>query len=332
MLTFSNMSLDQIGNPPANIFSPEMLGFLNDVMNIILKGALNNDPESMAIIVILLVGSIVGLVVLYNASKVMFGLVKRLVLFFIVLGFVAGFFINFYDKIFTPNPDPLYLVLGAFGVGSAIISLIISFVALNEKAQAARTLRQEQITEIKSRLKQELTAEQYARMEKNTSIGAIPTIKPTQASQPKMMTQQAYAQEAPVPQTTMQEAFTTQNLLSSVQDRSILTVFTYIVVSEFGVFSSVTVAAPNVMAGVLLFIGFIIGAFVFIRKSYHSYLVGVSQLFIGVIFALLLSIILGNFWGTIPLETLLSIEYFKTPALVATVTGMAVSLFMGSKE
>ena len=326
------MSLEQIGQPPANIFSGETIGFVNDAVKIIVEGAMNNDPESMAIVVIMMVGTIVGLVVLYNASKAMFAVVKRLLLFFIVLGFVAGFFINFYDKIFVPNPDPIYLVLGAFGVGSAIISLIISFVALNEKTKLARAHRQEQISEIKERLKEELTAEQYAKMEKETGIGAMPSIKPTQITQPSMVTQQAYDQKVPQPQVAMQDAFTTKNLLSSVNDRSILTVFTYIVVSEFGVFSGVTISAPNVMAGVMLFIGFVIGAFLFIRKSYHSYLTGVSHLFIGLIFAITLSIFLGNFWAEIPLETLLSISYFETAALVATISGIAVSLFMGSKE
>jgi hypothetical protein len=326
------MALDQIGTPPTNIFSGEMIGFVNQTITTVFEGALNNDPESMAIVVVLLVGIIVGLVVLYNASKVMFGVVKRLVLFFIVVVFVIGFFINFYDKIFTPTPEPIYLILGVFGVGSAIISLIISFLALNEKAQIARAQRHKQILEIKEKLKEELSEHDYSQVKHAAQIEAIPEINPTQATQPKMFTQQAYTQKAPLEKISMQDAFTTQNLLSSVHDRSILTVFTYIIVSQFGVFSSVTIAAPNVMAGALLFIGFMISAFIFIRKTYHSYLIGVSHLFIGIIFSLSLSIFLGNFWSEIPLNILLSIDYFTTPALVATVTGVAIALFMGSKE
>lgn len=323
------MVLEQIGNPPTNFFSREMLLFIIDAINLVIEGALSNDPESMAIVVVILVGAIIGFVALYNASKVMFALVKRILMFFIVLAFVGGFFINFYDKIFVPNPDPVYLVLGAFGLGAAIISLIISIVALNEKAQAAHTIRQQQIETIKEQLKEQLSEEDYARVKHAAQVEATPTINPTQLSQPKMVTQQAYEQKAPA---TMQEAFTTKNLLSSVQDKSILTVITYIVVSEFGVFSGVTISAPNLMAGVTLFVGFMIAAFLFIKKSYHSYLIGVSHLFIGTFFAVALSIFLGNFWAEIPLEVLLSVEYFTTPALVATITGLAVSLFMGSKE
>jgi len=46
---------------------------------------------------------------------------------------------------------------------------------------------------------------------------------------------------------------------------------------------------------------------------------------------LILSLILGYFWVNYPLEVLFSIEYFKTSCLVALITGMAVSLIMGSK-
>jgi len=45
-----------------------------------------------------------------------------------------------------------------------------------------------------------------------------------------------------------------------------------------------------------------------------------------------LSIVLGNLWAEIAIEQLLSVDYFMTPALVAAVTGVAISLFMGSKE
>jgi hypothetical protein len=39
---------------------------------------------------------------------------------------------------------------------------------------------------------------------------------------------------------------------------------------------------------------------------------------------------LGFFWGGIPPEQLLSLNYFTSDALVALVTGLALSLFMGS--
>ena len=334
------MVLEQIGNPPANILGGEMLGFLDKALNMILEAAMNGDPEGMAIVTVVLVGAIIGLVVLYNASKAMFSLVKRLLLFFIVIVFVGAFVLNFWDKIFAPEPDPLYLILTAFGLGSAIIALFISTVQFSEKAKAARTLRQQEIEEVRARLREELATQAVGKQQTPTPI---PT--KTVGMQPAAMpAQQVYAQTADANLTPAQriviqqskrelsDAFTSDALMASVQDRSILTVFTYIVVSEFGVFSGVTVAAPNPMAGALLFIGFLIGAFVFIRKSYHSYVLGISHLFIGTIFAIALSIILGNFWSLIDMSTLLSIEYFTTPALVAAVSGVALALFMGSKD
>jgi hypothetical protein len=44
----------------------------------------------------------------------------------------------------------------------------------------------------------------------------------------------------------------------------------------------------------------------------------------------ILSLILGYFWGGIPLDQLFSLNYFATDALVALITGIALSLFMGS--
>ena len=58
---------------------------------------------------------------------------------------------------------------------------------------------------------------------------------------------------------------------------------------------------------------------------------GLKHLFIALIFGAALSVILSNVWLTVPLMDLLSLTYFKTNALVALVTGLAVSLFMGSK-
>ena len=332
----STMVLEQIGKPPTNLFSNEMLTFVNNAFNLILEGAFNSDPESMAVVVVIIVGLIVGLVVLYNASKAMFGLVKRLLLFFIVLIFVGVFILNFWDKIFAPEPDPLYLILTAFGIGSALIALFISTVQLSEKAKSARSLRQGEIDEVKDRLRKEMVSEGHAVPQvpvpiPTKTVGMQPVAMPAQLPQ---TAQQTYEQQVVLEQSKkeLKDAFTSKALMASIQDRSILTVFTYIIVSEFGVFSGVTVAAPSAIAGAALFIIFIVAAFVFIKKSYHSYLIGVSHLFIGSIFAIGLSLILGNFWSEIPLTTLLSIEYFTTPALVAAVSGMALALFMGSKE
>ena len=60
-------------------------------------------------------------------------------------------------------------------------------------------------------------------------------------------------------------------------------------------------------------------------------MVGIRHLAIALVFGAALSVFLGNIWTSVPLVELLSIAYFKSNALVALTTGLAVSLFMGSK-
>jgi hypothetical protein len=69
---------------------------------------------------------------------------------------------------------------------------------------------------------------------------------------------------------------------------------------------------------------------VFIRLTYHDYWRGLRHLAAALCIGGVLSVILGFFWGGIPLDQLLSLSYFTTDALVALITGLALSLFMGS--
>ena len=113
-------------------------------------------------------------------------------------------------------------------------------------------------------------------------------------------------------------------------DKRIGAVIAYIIIAEFGVFSSKTIAAPSIETGIAFFGVFIIASLVFIRLTYHDYWKGARHLAAAILIGGFLSIVLGFFWGGIPLEQLLSLNYFASDALVALVTGLALSLFMGS--
>jgi len=154
----------------------------------------------------------------------------------------------------------------------------------------------------------------HARKRKKPEQGkpSTPSIEPTTLQQPKMLTTQAL-----------------KNQVSS--DRSLMAVISYVIIAEFGIFSSPTLPAPSVSAGMIFFGVFFLGAFIFIRTSYRNYVKGVAHLLVATAFAVALSVFLGYFWGRIALSTLLSLDYFGTTALVAVVTGIAVSLLMGSR-
>lgn len=115
-------------------------------------------------------------------------------------------------------------------------------------------------------------------------------------------------------------------------DKSLLSVLAFMMVAQFGVFSSKTIAAPNAQIGLTLFVAFFIGAFLFIRQSYKRYSTGVMHLFFTLIAGFALSVFLGAAWNQIPMRDMISLAYFKTDSLIALISGMALSLFAGSKS
>ncbi len=133
-------------------------------------------------------------------------------------------------------------------------------------------------------------------------------------------------QKAPVEKKTLREEL---SLGAIREDKRIGIVIAYIVIAEFGVFSSKTIAAPTVQAGLLFFIGFMLASIIFVRLTYHDYWKGLRHLGAALVIGGILSLVLGFFWGNIPLDQLLSLHYFATDSLVALVTGLALSLFMG---
>jgi hypothetical protein len=115
------------------------------------------------------------------------------------------------------------------------------------------------------------------------------------------------------------------------QDRSLGTVIAYLIVAQFGVFSSASIPAPSFQVGLAFFILFILAGLIFIHFTYNNYVTGLRHLFIGLVVGGIVALLLGYFWGNIPLSVLLSPAFFQTNALVALVTGLALSLFIGGK-
>jgi hypothetical protein len=127
------------------------------------------------------------------------------------------------------------------------------------------------------------------------------------------------------------QQFSLQGTLQGItSDKRIGAVIAYIIIAEFGVFSSKTISAPSIQTGLVFFIAFLIASLIFIRFTYQDYSRGLRHLAAALMAGGILSIILGAFWGNIPIEQLLSLQYFTTDALVALVTALALSLFMGS--
>ena len=115
------------------------------------------------------------------------------------------------------------------------------------------------------------------------------------------------------------------------KEKNIFTIIIYLVIAEFGIFSSPTKSAPTPEIGIIFFLMFLTATIFFIKKIYKDFKTGLTQFGIALIVGYILSILLGHFWNNNDLSTLLSLQYFATPSLVALITGMAVSLFMSSR-
>jgi hypothetical protein len=120
------------------------------------------------------------------------------------------------------------------------------------------------------------------------------------------------------------------SLTALKNDKRIGAVVAYIIIAEFGVFSSKTTHAPTIETGLIFFGVFMLASLIFVRLTYKDYYRGLRHLGAAVLIGGILSLILGYFWGGIPPDQLFSLGYFATDALVALITAIALSLFMGS--
>ena len=106
----------------------------------------------------------------------------------------------------------------------------------------------------------------------------------------------------------------------------------FLVVAEFGVFSSTTISAPTPQIGLLIFVVFLALCFLFIRRSYKDYTKGLTHIGVTLVLGTALAVFLGHYWGNMPFSVLLSGGFFATDSLVALISGMALSLFAGSRS
>jgi ABC-type multidrug transport system fused ATPase/permease subunit len=271
------------------------------------------DPVAIALLGILVILLFVVLFVVVKLFAWILSLLKRFILFFFVVISLGGFLLRFKEDLLAEPPNYSLIAVGVFGAIFAVIALVISILSLKKYWAETRALK---AGVVKEGVKEAVEEEQKEELEQEAMVDASLEITPTQVQQPQLFTKQA---------------LDPRNLRKSLQDRSLLAVLSYIIVAEFGVFSSVTIAAPNSTVGFGFFVAFMLAAFIFIKTTYYSYAVGLGHLAVGAIFGMVLSIGLGHLWVGTPLELLLSLEYFATNSLVAFITGLAVSLFMGSK-
>jgi len=266
-----------------------LFGFLtNDFVPSIFAGNLLSIAIAAIVVIFLLV-------IFFEFTLIIFSIVKRFFLVLIVFVSLYFFFLNFSEKIFTPDPDPIIVGIGIVGVLLGLVALFISFFAIGKHFKDVKI------------------------SEEKLPVDPVVVSKTDETDimqPPKVYTIQSLRQP-------LRDQLKT--------DKSLLAVLSYVIIAEFGIFSSPTVGAPNIAVGIMFLVTFMVGAIVFIKTSYKDYFKGVRHLIAASMFGFVLSILLGHYWAGIELAQLLSLNYFVTNSLVAFVTGIAVSLLMGTR-
>lgn len=122
------------------------------------------------------------------------------------------------------------------------------------------------------------------------------------------------------------------NVLGANKDQSLLTVMVLILVAQFGVFTSKTIAAPSAQVGMVIAGVFAAGAVVFVKTSYQNYWRGVTHFVFATVFAVGLSVLMLVYWQTEPdyswAQAMNPYIYFASDGLIAAITAVAFSTLL----
>ena len=306
--------------------SPEgIIAYVISLIDTMPSAIMQGDVFALTITLIIF---FIAVVVINQLTGLLIRFLKKAILFIIVTLAFWQFVIMFYGKVTTEGFTQDTIIFGAIGfiLGFVAISTAL-FVALRSYYES-----QEGMSLFPFKTSSDAAGEEP---------GSKPSLMPSQPTSPLQSQGGLTAMSAtPAPEpapsdnrmgttlTAMKDSLSVSNLKS---DKSLGAVLAYLVIAQFGVFSSKTMPAPSFQVGIAFFVIFLIAGLVFIHFTYNNYLTGLRHLVMAILIGTIIALVLGHFWGNIPIDQLLSLSFFQTDALVALVTGLALSLFMGGK-
>jgi len=286
-----------------------------------ITGYIQSLPSAIArgdvfALTITLIAFFIAVVIINRLTSLLIVVLKKIILFVIVALAFWQFVMMFFARISAEGLTQDTLIFGAAGFIIGFIALGISlFVALRSFHEARK-----EHAPGKEKGPQPSPAPELPLKAPADKTAATPAGPAAAAKTP-----------AGIPGGATASLRETLSMKSLENDRSLGAVLAYLIIAQFGVFSSVTIPAPAFTVGVAFLALFLLAALFFIHFTYSNYRTGIRHLVISVIVGFIIAVILGHFWAGIPLARLLSAEFFETSALVALVTGLALSLFMGGK-
>lgn len=305
--------------------SPEgIVSYVTSLIDTMPSAIMQGDTFALTIT---LIAFFILVVIINQLTGLLIRFLKKVILFIIVALAFWQFIIMFSARVATEGFTTDTLVFGAAGFIIGFISLIISlYVALHSYYES----QQEAKSSVSSPADEAVSGQP-----------PVPSLMPDAPGSPLQSTGEVSTPSAPPAREPASPDKSVGSTLSAMKDslsvstlksdKSLGAVLAYLVIAQFGVFSSKTMPAPSFQVGIAFFTLFLLAGLIFIHFTYNNYLTGLRHLFMAIIIGTIIALILGYFWGNIPLETLLSPAFFQTDALVALVTGLALSLFMGGK-
>ena len=309
--------------------SPEgIIAYVISLIDTMPSAIMQGDVFALTITLIVF---FIAVVVINQLTGLLIGFLKKAILFIIVTLAFWQFVIMFYAKVMTEGLTQDTIIFGAIGFILGFIAISTSlFVALRSYYEA----RMEpgpgapgtpEPVPVMPDLEPPRTSDSATEIPALQSSAGLNTVSATTSPAPP---------PAPTGEgmgatlTAMKDSLSVSNLKS---DKSLGAVLAYLIIAQFGVFSSKTMPAPSFQVGIAFFVIFLIAGLVFIHFTYNNYLTGLRHLVMAILIGTIIALVLGHFWGNIPIDQLLSLSFFQTDALVALVTGLALSLFMGGK-
>jgi len=276
--------------------------------------AVQGDVRTIALIAIALIICFVLLILVVELLAWFAGLTKRFLLFFIAGASTVLFAASLCNRAVAGIGDPLIIAIGAAGAVFGAISLAIA--ALSIKNEFERT-NAEKIADLKRAM---ITAaasqfEQYLENGGEAEPQAAAPVAGRQAGQPPAGQRAA-----------------NKTIAMLLDDRGVLALLSYMVIVELGALSSLLTALPNELAGIVLLILLLAGALIFIKSNYIDYLSGLKRFLGALALGAILSAAFAVVWAAIPLSEILSLNYFKTSALIAFALALAAALLLGTRD
>lgn len=251
-------------------------------------------------IVIGLILFYIALIVMNKLSFYLLKVIKYIVVVAIVLSAFYSLVMTFIEKF--AGADPTYTIVGLVGLAVGFVGVVVALYALYKQATRTGAIAKARDQKVLAYQKQLLEDERGMLEQERKNLET---------------------EKEKVKQGALQQLVKKQGVL--------LTIITYIMIAEFGVFSSVTISAPTPEIGMVMVAMFVIGVLAYVYRTYPDPMEGMKLLAIAFVFAFGLSILLGHVWVGHELSALLSTAYFAMDSMVAFITGVALSLFMGSK-